>query len=150
VLRKSAVADDAIEEVCSGNLENVWNDRPSSKLMLTEPFGAEQEVSVRLIELIPPLHQRVYRIGLEHVRFVVGDDVDAFSVRHRAVLTGQQFQSQVWEPGGRRSRSVRGVVTSRGESGDRIDLRGKTALVTGASGGVGARIAAGSPRPVPG
>jgi hypothetical protein len=102
VPRKSAVAADAIEEVCSGNLENVWNDRPSSKLMLTEPSGAEQEVSVRLIELIPPLHQRVYRIGLEHVRFVVGDDVDGFSVRHRAVLTGQQFQSQVWEPGGRR------------------------------------------------
>src|SRR6266536_746272 len=32
-------------------------------------------------------------MGLEHVGFVVGADLDDFSRRHRAVLTGQQFQS---------------------------------------------------------
>jgi hypothetical protein len=53
---------------------------------------------VSLIELIPPVHQRVYRMGLEHLGVVVGEDVDAFSREHRAVLTGQQFQSEDFEP----------------------------------------------------
>ena len=51
-----------------------------------------------MVELIPPFHQRVYRMGLEHLGLVVGEDVDDFSVRHREVLTGQQFQSRVNEP----------------------------------------------------
>jgi hypothetical protein len=53
---------------------------------------------VSLIELIPPVHQRVYRMGLEHLGIVVGEDVDAFSREHRAVLTGQQFQNADTEP----------------------------------------------------
>ena len=53
---------------------------------------------VSLIELIPPVHQRVYRMGLEHLGVVGGEDVDAFSRQHRAVLTGQQFQSEDFEP----------------------------------------------------
>jgi hypothetical protein len=54
--------------------------------------------AVPLIELIPPVHQRVYRMGLEHLGVVVGDRVDAFSREHRAALTGQQFQSASNEP----------------------------------------------------
>ena len=53
---------------------------------------------VPMIELIPPVHQRVYRMGLEHLGVVVGDGVDEFSRVHRAVLTGQQFQSSSNEP----------------------------------------------------
>ena len=33
---------------------------------------------VPLIELIPPVHQRVYKMGLEHLGVVVGEEVDAF------------------------------------------------------------------------
>ena len=53
---------------------------------------------VSRIELIPPVHQRVYRMGLEHLGVVVGDGIDEFSPSHRAVLTGQQFQSPDIEP----------------------------------------------------
>ena len=37
-------------------------------------------------------------MGPEHLGIVVGEDVDAFSRKHRAVLTGQQFQSADNEP----------------------------------------------------
>ena len=48
--------------------------------------------SVPLIELIPPVHQRVYKMGLEHLGVVVGDTFDEFVTTHKPVLTGQQFQ----------------------------------------------------------
>ena len=89
---------DALELQCRGNLENVWNGRPISKMLLRDPIPLIDGVSVDLIELIPPFHQRVYRMGLEHIGIVVGDDFDDFAVRHRSVLTGQQFQSDVNEP----------------------------------------------------
>jgi hypothetical protein len=48
---------------------------------------------VPLIELIPPVHQRVYKMGLEHLGVVVGEDAfDAFVAAHKPALTGQQFQ----------------------------------------------------------
>jgi hypothetical protein len=37
-------------------------------------------------------------MGLEHLGVVVGEEVDDFSRVHRAVLTGQQFQSPEVEP----------------------------------------------------
>jgi predicted metalloenzyme YecM len=82
-----------LERHATANLENVWNGRPISKIVLAEPLMVLDDVPVSLIELIPPVHQRVYRMGLEHLGIVVGADVDAFSREHRAVLTGQQFQS---------------------------------------------------------
>jgi hypothetical protein len=33
-----------------------------------------------LIELIPPVHQRVYKMGLEHLGVVVGDTFECPSV----------------------------------------------------------------------
>ncbi|MFC8277068.1 VOC family protein [Streptomyces sp. NPDC057271] len=94
---------DALEPLCSGNLENVWNGRPISKLMLVDQpvVTAPHDSSVQrvpLIELIPPFHQRVYRMGLEHVGYVVGDGVDAFGRLHHEELTGQQFQGPVNSP----------------------------------------------------
>jgi len=62
------------------------------------PLRVLDGTPVPLIELIPPVHQRVYRMGLEHLGVVVGEDVDAFSREHRAALTGQQFQSADNEP----------------------------------------------------
>ena len=91
--REYLVLRDEFEGRSVANLENVWNGRPISKLLLADPLPLCESASVELVELIPPFHQRVYRMGLEHVGFVVGADLDDFSRRYRAVLTGQKFQS---------------------------------------------------------
>jgi predicted metalloenzyme YecM len=72
--------------------------RPISMILLATPLEVLDGMSVSLIELIPPVHQRVYKMGLEHLGVVIGDEVDAFSREHRAALTGQQFQSADNEP----------------------------------------------------
>jgi predicted metalloenzyme YecM len=87
-----------LERHASANLENVWNGRPISKILMAPPLEVLDGKPVPMIELIPPVHQRVYRMGLEHLGVVVGEDVDAFSREHRAALTGQQFQSETNEP----------------------------------------------------
>ncbi len=74
------------------NSENVWNGRPISLIVLAEPLEVDDGKTVPLIELIPPVHQRVYKMGLEHLGIVVGDTFDAFVEAHKPVLTGQQFQ----------------------------------------------------------
>ncbi len=87
-----------LERHATANAENVWNGRPISKIVLAEPLEVLDGTPVSLIELIPPVHQRVYKMGLEHLGVVVGEEVDAFSREHRAALTGQQFQSPGFEP----------------------------------------------------
>jgi len=87
-----------LERHATANLESVWNGRPISKILLATPLEVLDGMSVPLIELIPPVHQRVYKMGLEHLGVVIGDEVDAFSREHRATLTGQQFQSADNEP----------------------------------------------------
>ena len=87
-----------LERHATANHESVWNGRPISKIVLATPLEVLGGKIVSLIELIPPVHQRVYRMGLEHLGVVVGEDVDAFSRDHRAALTGQQFQSADVEP----------------------------------------------------
>jgi predicted metalloenzyme YecM len=87
-----------LERHATANLENVWNGRPISKILLVTPLEVLDGTAVPLIELIPPVHQRVYKMGLEHLGVVVGEGVDAFSREHRAALTGQQFQSADNEP----------------------------------------------------
>jgi predicted metalloenzyme YecM len=87
-----------LERHARANSENVWNGRPISLIVLSESLDVLDGTPVSLIELIPPVHQRVYLMGLEHLGVVVGEDIDAFSRRHRAVLTGQQFQSPDVEP----------------------------------------------------
>jgi hypothetical protein len=49
--------------------------------------GSEKAAAHRL-----GLHQRVYKMGLEHLGVVVGDHFEAFVGAHKPVLTGQQFQ----------------------------------------------------------
>ena len=88
-----------LERHAIANVEGVWNGRPMSMILLAEPLRVlEGGQVIPLIELIPPVHQRVYKMGMEHFGVVVGEEVDAFSRRHRAVLTGQQFQNQWNEP----------------------------------------------------
>jgi predicted metalloenzyme YecM len=81
-----------LERHATANRENLWNGRPISILVLTEPLEVLDGKVVPDIELIPPVHQRVYKMGLEHFGVVVGDNFDAFVEAHKPVLTGQQFQ----------------------------------------------------------
>ena len=81
-----------LERHARTNRENVWNGRPISLIVLAEPLDVLDGTPVSRIELIPPVHQRVYKMGLEHLGLVVGDTFDAFVDAHKPVLTGQQFQ----------------------------------------------------------
>ena len=82
-----------LERHARANRENVWNGRPISLILPTEPLEVLDGKPVPMIELIPPVHQRVYRMGLEHLGVVVGEEAfDAFVDEHKPVLTGQQFQ----------------------------------------------------------
>ncbi len=87
-----------IERCCTSHVENVWNGRPISIMQLKEPLVLRVGFEVRVIELIPPVHRRVYKMGMEHIGVVIGDSVDEFSRKHRSELTGQQFQSEECEP----------------------------------------------------
>jgi predicted metalloenzyme YecM len=88
---------DGLEAHASANLENVWNGRPISKLLLERPLRLGQH-AVDLIELIPPFHQRVYPMGIEHIGFVVGADLEEFVELYADVLTGRQFQTRTFRP----------------------------------------------------
>jgi predicted metalloenzyme YecM len=81
-----------IERHALANRENFWNGRPISLIVPREPLEVLDGKVVPLIELIPPVHQRVYKMGLEHLGVVVGDTFDEFVTTHKPVLTGQQFQ----------------------------------------------------------
>jgi predicted metalloenzyme YecM len=87
-----------LERHAVANTEGVWNGRPISMILLAEPLQVLDGQVVPVIELIPPVHQRVYKMGMEHLGVVVGEEVDAFSRLHRASLTGQQFQNRWNEP----------------------------------------------------
>jgi predicted metalloenzyme YecM len=82
-----------LERHAFANRENVWNGRPISLIVPSHPMEVLDGKQVPLIELIGPVHQRVYKMGLEHLGVVVGeDDFDEFVQTHKPVLTGQQFQ----------------------------------------------------------
>jgi len=87
-----------LERHARTNREKVWNGRPISLIILAEPLEVFEGTPCSRIELIPPVHQRVYRMGLEHLGVVLGEEFDDFSRVHRAALTGQQFQSLEVEP----------------------------------------------------
>ena len=84
-----------------------WQAKTTRVFVTTTPAGsrlpaAPLEVldgkAVPMIELIPPVHQRVYKMGLEHLGVVVGDTFEAFVGAHKPVLTGQQFQGPASTP----------------------------------------------------
>ena len=88
-----------LERHAVANRENVWNGRPISLIVPARPLEVLDGKLVPLIELIPPVHQRVYRMGLEHLGVVVGEEhFDAFVETHKPVLTGQQFQGPTSTP----------------------------------------------------
>src|SRR5258706_2882264 len=55
-----------VERHAKASVENVWNGRPISMILLATPLEVLDRMSVPLIQLIPPVHQRIYHIGLEH------------------------------------------------------------------------------------
>lgn len=81
-----------LERHAAANRENFWNGRPISLIVPADPPEVIDGKRLPLIELIPPVHQRVYKMGLEHLGLVVGDTFDQFITEHKPVLTGQQFQ----------------------------------------------------------
>ncbi len=87
-----------LERHATANREGVWNGRPISLILLIEPLRVLDGQLIPMIELIPPVHQRVYKMGMEHFGVVVGEEVDTFARQHRRALTGQQFQSAANEP----------------------------------------------------
>jgi hypothetical protein len=87
-----------LERHSTANVEGIWNGRPMSMLLLTDALRVLDSHEIPLIELIPPVHQRTYKMGMEHLGVVVGEEAEDFSRRHREVLTGQQFQNQWNEP----------------------------------------------------
>ena len=87
-----------LETFCSANVENAWNGRPISKLLLQQPLELAPGVGTSLIELIPPVHQSVYKMGLEHVGIVVGESFEEFGNLHSQAFTGQQDQGPFCQP----------------------------------------------------
>jgi predicted metalloenzyme YecM len=87
-----------LERHAVANRENVWNGRPISLIVPAPRLDVLDGKAVPLIELIPPVHQRVYKMGLEHLGVVVGDTFDDFVEAHKPVLTGQQFQGPASTP----------------------------------------------------
>ncbi len=87
-----------LETRCSANVENEWNGRPISKILLTDPLRLSEAHDCNLIELIPPPHQAEYMMGLEHVGFALGGAFPAFEEQFRPVFTGRQFQTDDCRP----------------------------------------------------
>jgi len=73
-----------------------------SKLRLEEPLRLSPSATTVLIELIPPEHQdiyqNVYRMGLEHVRIVIGETFADFGKTYARLFTGQQDQNPFCQP----------------------------------------------------
>jgi predicted metalloenzyme YecM len=81
-----------LERHAVANRENVWNGRPISMIVF-DRLEVLDGKALPMIELIPPVHQRVYKMGCEHLGVVIGEaGFDAFVETHKPVLTGQQFQ----------------------------------------------------------
>ena len=68
-----------LEHHARANRESIWNGRPISLIVLSKPLDVMDGSPVSFIELIPPVHQRAYRMSLEDIEIVVGDNVDDFS-----------------------------------------------------------------------
>ncbi|MEV6318589.1 VOC family protein [Streptomyces sp. NPDC051776] len=87
-----------LERCAVSNVENIWNGRRISKIILSEPLRPVPDVEVSMIELIPPTHQRTYKMGLEHLGVVIGEELEAFAGAHRKNMTGRQNQGPYCRP----------------------------------------------------
>lgn len=97
-LAEYLVARGKLESICSANVENIWNGRPISKLLLQEPLPLSPGATTSLIELIPPVHRSVYKMGLEHIGITIGETFADFGELHSHNFTGQQDQGEFCRP----------------------------------------------------
>ncbi len=67
---------DASRAPCEGEQRGRLERASDLEGLLAEPPDVLDGTPVSLIELIPPVHQRVYRMGLEHLGIVVGEEVE--------------------------------------------------------------------------
>jgi predicted metalloenzyme YecM len=72
---------DQLERHAVANVENIWNGRPISKILLREPLEVEPNVTVELIELLPPPHQRVLAMASTSLPGPIGRSSPASSSR---------------------------------------------------------------------
>src|SRR3954452_25559347 len=63
-----------LERHARANRESIWNGRPISLIVLSESLDVLDGTPVSRIGRIPPVHERVYRMGLEPLGVVVGED----------------------------------------------------------------------------
>lgn len=87
-----------LEKICSANVENMWDGKPISKLLLQEPLQLYKNATTSLIELIPSVNKSIYKMGLEHVGIVIGETFAEFGKRHAHKITGQQNQGKFCQP----------------------------------------------------
>lgn len=97
-LEEYLVVREKLESICSANVENTWNGRPISTLVPKEPLQLSRSATTSLIELIPPIHQSVYKMGMEHLGFVLGEAFERFGKLHSDKFSGQQDQGDFNQP----------------------------------------------------
>lgn len=86
------------ESISSANLENIWNGKPISKLLLRQPLYLAPGTTAPLIELLPPTRGRVHKTGWEHIGIVIGETFADFGKAHAQQFTGQQDQGPYCQP----------------------------------------------------
>lgn len=121
--REYVALREALRPHASAIAENVHNGRSIAKVLLAEPLVLDGW-TIDLVELMPPKDRPARRLGLEHVGFVVGDDLEPFAQRHAEAVTARQDQGPWCHPAcvvlsdGRRAkfyeRSLRAVVEAEG------------------------------------
>ncbi|MEU6083440.1 VOC family protein [Streptomyces sp. NPDC047108] len=89
---------EALERHATSNAETIWNGRRISKIILSEPLLPAPGIGVSMIELIPPVHQSTYKMGLEHIGVVIGEKLEEFANAHRGNITGRQDQGPYCQP----------------------------------------------------
>ncbi|HKJ27397.1 MAG TPA: VOC family protein [Anaerolineales bacterium] len=97
-LEEYLVVREKLESISSANVEKAWNGRPISTLVLKEPLQLSRRAMTSLIELIPPVHRSVYKMGMEHLGFVLGDDFERFGKSNSDKFSGQQSQGEFNQP----------------------------------------------------
>src|SRR5262245_34723199 len=79
---------DGLKDLSRAFVENDFNGRPVSMLLLKSPPVLSEVHAVSLIELPAPREAHTYPLGLEHVGFVVGIELPKFNERFHSVLSG--------------------------------------------------------------
>lgn len=89
---------EALENMCLANVENVWNGRPISKILLAKPESLSSQTDFSLLELIPPGDDSDGKSGLDHVGILLADDFDEFTQTHQSVFRKYSTNDSISAP----------------------------------------------------